>query len=407
MWLGYFVMAARALAAHRIRSFLTIWSISIGTFTIVFMTSLAENGLATLARGIEELGGARLVLVTPREPERALAKRDAYEAGLTRADRTRILAALPHVAGSTAYAVLGKRDMTDDTGQTARADLVGADENFLDVYRMNIAHGRSFSADEELAHADVCVVGPKLAKKLWTGNPVGKKLVAGGWTCRVVGEIDKNERFGVGFGFDWENLVVVPAESIADVAPSVKKSMTLLVKTDDPRSNDVVKRIINAILVDRHHGIDDFKILDFSTIMVQFQSIFMIMEILVGFIAAIALVVGGVGIMNMMLVSVTERVREIGIRKALGASPRDIGAQFLCEALLLASLGGFIGVGLGAGAALLAGQVIRGGISTWIGGVSNNAAIIALVVSVGIGVLFGFFPARRAGQLEVVEALRR
>ncbi|MDI3288320.1 ABC transporter permease [Polyangium sp. 15x6] len=407
MWLGYLVLATRALGAHRTRSLLTISSIMIGAFTIVFMMSLAEGGLETLVRGIEEIGGARLVLVTPKEPERAAAKKDSYPKGITRADRAQILAALPHVAGHTAYASLGKRDIVADTGETARADLVAADAHFLDAYRMDLARGRPFSDEEDLAHAGVCVVGPALKKSLWSGEAVGRKLTVGGFRCRVIGEIAPAARFGVSFGFDWQNLLVVPAEAMAAVEPATRTSLAFLVKTDDPRSNDVVKRIVNAILESRHHHIDDFTIFDFSGIMGQFRAIFLIMQVVVGFIAAIALVVGGVGIMNMMLVSVSERVREIGIRKALGASPGDIGAQFLCEALLLSALGGALGVGLGAVAAMGASALLRGAVETWAGGVSTGAAAVALCVSVGIGALFGFFPARRASRLVVVEALRR
>src|SRR5439155_20372338 len=120
-------------------------------------------------------------------------------------------------------------------------------------------------------------------------------------------------------------------------------------------------RIINALLVERHHNVDDFKIFDFANFMDKFHQVFAIMKVIVGFIAGIALLVGGVGVMNMMLVSVSERVREIGIRKAIGASPVDISMQFLCEAIVLSGSGGAIGVSSGVLAAVLAGAIIRSG----------------------------------------------
>jgi putative ABC transport system permease protein len=181
----------------------------------------------------------------------------------------------------------------------------------------------------------------------------------------------------------------------------------LVAKTDDARSNDPVKRILNARLMERHHGVDDFTIYDFSTIMTKFEQVFAILEAIVGLIAGIALLIGGVGVMNMMLVSVSERVREIGIRKALGASPWDISAQFLCEATLLSGLGGLLGTLSGALVASLASVVIQGMVATWVGVVSKAAVAAAMGVSLGVGVGFGWLPARRAGRLDPIVAMRR
>ena len=139
----------------------------------------------------------------------------------------------------------------------------------------------------------------------------------------------------------------------------------------------------------------------------SFDAIFSIMRAIVGFVAGIALLVGGVGVMNMMLVSVSERVREIGIRKALGASPRDIGAQFLWEAIVLSGSGGLLGVSAGVAMALGTGPLIRHFKPSWVCVIDNRATLIALFVSVGIGVLFGFFPARRASKLDAIQAIRR
>lgn len=405
--LVYLRIAAKALYGHKFRSMLTVLSITIGSFAIVLMSSLAESGLTTLEHGIEELGGARLIMVVPKEPERAEAKRASYGGGFTRADRDHLFEGVPHVIEHSMYASLGSKDVTAGEGERSRTDLVAADSRFLDAFRMRLARGRAFTEEENRQHAKVCVVGHKLAEKLWTGDPIGRRLTIGGVRCRVIGELADNDKFGVGFGFDWVDLVIAPRETVGDVDPTVHRRSMILAKTDDARSNDVVKRIVNALLVERHYGVDDFTIYDFSTVMEKFQAMFTIMEVLVGFIAGIALLIGGVGVMNMMLVSVSERVREIGIRKALGASPRDIRAQFVAEALLLSSFGGALGVLGGVGAALLAGSIIHGLLPKWIGVVSIGAAIAAMTVSIGIGVVFGYFPARRAGRLDPIEAMRR
>jgi putative ABC transport system permease protein len=200
---------------------------------------------------------------------------------------------------------------------------------------------------------------------------------------------------------------VLPLQTIRDVDPFVAATTSILVKTDNVQSNTIVKGVINALLVERHHNVDDFEIFDFSSFLDKFEGMFAIMNIIVGFIAGIALLVGGVGVMNMMLVSVSERVREIGIRKALGASPVDIGAQFLCEAVVLSGTGGTVGTAGGIGMAVLVGIVIKSFKPMWVAVISQNAVIAALSVSFAIGVIFGFFPARRAAKLDAITAIRR
>ena len=272
---------------------------------------------------------------------------------------------------------------------------------------MRVVHGRAFTEDENREHAKVCVVGHKLAQKVWDTSPVGHKLTIGALRCRVIGELADNDRFGVGFGFDWVDLVIVPRETASETEGALPTESMFLLKTESAHDNEVVKRILNARLVSRHHGIDDFTIYDFSSIMEKFAAVFVIMEVIVGFIAGIALVIGGVGVMNMMLVSVSERVREIGIRKALGATPSDIRSQFLAEAMLLAGFGGLIGVASGVLAAAGASALIHGLLPAWIGAVSTPAVIAAMTVSLGVGLVFGYFPARRAGRLEPIQAMRR
>jgi putative ABC transport system permease protein len=407
MWGAQLAIAVRALAGHKFRSSLTVLSITIGAFAIVLMSSLAESGLDTLKRGIEDLGGARLLLVAPKDPERGEARPATYPHGFSSADRDRLMAGLPHVEEHTMYASLGTRDVVSDEGTTERTDLLAGDSRFLDVFRMRMQRGRAFTADEDREHAKVCVIGHVLARNLWAGDPIGRSLTIAGLRCRVVGVLADNARFGVGFGFDWVNLVVVPGETAGDVDREAREERAIVIKTDAPASNEPVKRILNAILLDRHHGLDDFTLYDFSRIMEKFRTVFAVMEAMVGCIAGIALLIGGVGVMNMMLVSVSERVREIGIRKALGARPADIRRQFVAEALMLSSFGGLAGVASGATVAALASMAIHRFLPAWVSVVSIQAAVAALVVSIGIGLVFGWFPARRAGALDPIQAMRR
>jgi putative ABC transport system permease protein len=402
-------LALAGLAARRGRSTLTILSITIGAFAIVVMSALASSGLRTMERGIEELGGARIVMVVPKVPERAEDKQAAYRRGFTLADRDRYVAGIPHVAGVTLFTRLGKKEVQAESGLRATTSVVAADARFFDVFRMKVARGHAFTDEEDRGRAPTCVVGHKLAEKIGPApsEPLGRLLSVGGLRCRIEGVFADNDRFGVGFGFDWTDLVVVPGESMSDVDPRAVERATLFVQTDAPAANDLVKRIVNARLSARHPGVDDFTLFDFSHMMESFRFVFAAMELVVAVLAGISLFVGGVGVMNMMLVAVSERTVEIGIRKALGASPRAIGAQFLAESTLLATLGGGIGVAAGLGTAALASTLIARSIKSWQPDFAPWAAAGALGVAVGLGILFGWLPAKRAAALDPIEAIRR
>ena len=402
----YLRVATKALIAHPFRSLLTVMSIFIGAFSIVLMTSLAESGLQTLSKGIEDLGGARLIDVAGKPPERAEKKRESYWRGMTAADRDVLFSSLPHVVDRSLFSTVGRRDMVGDSGVTSRTDVVAADAGFLNLFKMRLAKGRGFTDEENRQHAKVCVVGHGVAMTHWNGDAMGRWLTVDGVRCHVIGQLQDQDRWGMNFGFDWLDVVVAPYETLGDVDPVVRLGVEVLIKTDDQRSNDIVKRIVNALLVERHHNVDDFEIFDFSRFMDKFHSFFNVLKAIVGFIAGIALLVGGVGVMNMMLVSVSERVREIGIRKALGASPRNIVIQFLVEAMVLSGAGGAAGVGGGVAGAILATKVIQQFKPSWVGVIAEGAVVTALVVSVGVGLVFGFFPAWRASRLDAVTAIR-
>ncbi|WP_224360437.1 ABC transporter permease [Hyalangium versicolor] len=403
IWLSYLGIAAKALAAHRLRTLLTTLSITIGAFAIVLMSSLAEGGITTLNRGIEEIGGTRLIFVVPTVPER---KQGMFTTGFEQRDARWLLEGVPHVAESTVFAALGMRDVTSNEGQQDRTHLVAGSSSFFEVFRMRVDHGRAFSEDEDQRHARVCVAGPKLAAKLWQGDALNRVVTIGGLRCRVIGVLAQNERFGIDFGFDWLDVLVAPLGAITDVEARTRDETTIVAKTVDARANAHVQRILNARLMERHHGVIDFKVHDFSSIISQLDTIFGLAQVLVAVIAGIALLIGGVGVMNMMLISVSERVSEIGIRKALGAAQRDISAQFLCEAVMLSGFGGLLGTLSGALAAALAAALVRSALPTWVGSVSVPAVMVAMAVSLGVGISFGWLPARQAGRLDPVTAMR-
>jgi putative ABC transport system permease protein len=401
-------MAARVIRTRKLRSLLTILSITVGAYQIVAFISMAASAERTLGKGLEELGGARLIDVAPKTPERAEKQLASYSDGLTVRDRDLLFSAVPFVVARSMFAVMDHGQLlTSDSGFTGDTDLLAGDASVLGLYQMHIARGRGFTERENRSHAPVCVVGHKTAQKLWHGDAIGHWLTVDGFHCRVIGQLANEDRVGINFGFDWLDLVVTPLASLADADGSVMARAELLFKTDDTRHNELVKRLINHFLVERHHGVDDFQLIDFRDLMKKFDQTFNVMKAVVACLATIALLVGGAGVMNIMLVSVSERVGEIGIRKALGASPRDIAAQFILEAMMLAGAGGLLGTLQGVLVALATVPLIQRTIPSWVGVVSIPAAVGAIGTALTLGLVFGYLPARAAARLPAVEAIRQ
>ncbi|MEZ4220639.1 MAG: ABC transporter permease [Polyangiaceae bacterium] len=406
MWTLYLRVAARALRARAGRSLLTVTSITLGSLSVVLMTSLASSGLATLVRGIEDLGAARMVFVSPKVPEHSEDKAQRPRP-FTPELRDAVTTGVPHLRRASLWAALGKQEALSDGGKGHSTDVVATDTAFFEIFRMSVARGRALSDEDEHAAAGVCVVGPKLRAALWPARAVGRSLSVGALRCRVVGELDDNDRFGMHFGFDWNDVVIVPFALASEHDTKVGQQAELALVTDAPEANDVVMRILNTRMVKLRDGIDDFTLMDLSSVVRKFDRVFALMQGIVGLIAAVALVIGGVGVMNMMLVSVNERVAEIGVRRALGATARMVKRQFVVEAALLAGLGGALGVALGVSLAWVSGWLLVRVLPTWLPGVSLPAALAAFTASLTAGVVFGWLPARRAAQMSPMEAMRR
>jgi putative ABC transport system permease protein len=408
MWLEYVRIAASVLRTHKFRSFLTVTSITIGAFSIVLMTSLADSGLKTLFVGIEELGGSRLLSVWRKQPEAMEARQLSYTRGLTRQD-TEALRGIPHLRDVTQVVVLRNRVLQTDSGLQLGGDVVAADARFFPFFRYVAAQGRVFDEHDLATHARVCVISDGLADKLFgKGERVlGRSILHLGSRCKVIGRLAKVDRWGIRFGWPWDEVLAIPLETVRDYsAKNVDSARQLFMQTTATHHNDVVKRIMNARLMERHHGVDDFAIFDLEKRLQGFFKLFLIMKIIVGLISAITMIVGGVGIMNIMLVSVAERVREIGIRKALGASPQDISRQFLVESVLLSCAGGLLGIATGLAGAVGGSRLIAHFKPSWVMSISEPAMVASAIVALVIGAVFGYFPARRASRLDPVQAIR-
>jgi putative ABC transport system permease protein len=391
-------IAWSSLSSRKARSFLTLSTVAIGCFAIVLAASLAASGLESLKQSIEELGGARLILIEPKLAESAEKKQAQSDAEIGEDDRAALATDMPHLESLTHLSTLEEQDIISDVGRSARADLVAADVSFFDMLKMRVVEGRPLNDEDARGATQNCVVGPKVAEAVWSETPVGHKLAVGKLHCRVVGLFGDNNRWGTNFGFDWNNVVVVPFSTAALRLPNVRSNAGIMMRTDSRAANEVVKRMANVRLERSHAGVDDYAIYDLAQVMDRFETTFALLELLVALFSGIALIIGGVGIMNMMLVSVSERVREIGIRKALGATPANLSQQFLLESSLLSTAGGAFGVALGVLAVFGAGILIRSSLSGWLSVYSIPAVT---------GTAFGWLPARQAARLDPVEAIRR
>jgi putative ABC transport system permease protein len=405
------------IRAHKFRSALTLLSIAIGTFSIVLMASLASSAAATISRGLEDLGGARMIVFFPKRPEKAEKKAASYSRGLTVDDADALRGRIPHVRYFEVHRGMGEREISDASQQglagappvRKSADLLAANPDFFGAFGMNIVAGRALHADDLLGRRRVVVLGHGVAQALFPSPEaaLGRVVRAGTDSFRVIGVTAKLNRMGMTLDFDWNNFLAVPLT----VGMTADAQTAMLLVTEGTQHNDVVKRLAAAVISDRHNQVDDFKVFDFGVVMEKFYGMFRVMQLIAGLIASVALLVGGMGVMNILLVSVSERVREIGIRKAIGASDQAVGMQFLFESALLSGLGGAVGAALGSAGVFVAGMIINAQgkgdePGVWVTVVSQPALLAALVSSVLIGVFFGLVPARKAGKLQVVDCLR-
>ncbi|MDY6399204.1 MAG: ABC transporter permease [Synergistales bacterium] len=401
-----FRTAIRSLFANRTRSILTMLGIIIGVGAVITLVAIG-NGASSQMQGLMDSFGSNLIIVMPAPPNTTGARGAAGSGmNLTLADSTAIagegfsvLRTAPEVNGS-AQVIYGNNNWS--------TSITGCTPDILPVRMWEIGTGVFFSDSEVRSGAKVCVIGATVAKELFGyTDPVDSTIRIRNIPFRVCGVM--KAKGASSFGEDQDDFVLVPITTaqrrLFRMGTRVDTVRRVNVQAKSRELLDTAKEEVTSILRQRHkltEGVEnDFQIRDLTQSLENAASMANIMSLLLGSIASISLIVGGIGIMNIMLVSVSERTREIGIRMAIGARPSNVRMQFLTEAVVLSILGGIIGI--------IIGFVISSAASSFLAFnaiVSMNSVFIAVGFSAAVGVFFGFWPAWKASNLDPIVALR-
>ncbi len=405
-----FKIALRALLKNKMRAGLTVLGVVIGIAAVTTMVSIGQSAGA-LVQGQFEALGTNVIVVLPGSQQRG-GVRQATVPTLTSGDSesiggecSSVLASSP-IVGAAGQVIFGNSNWNP-------REMQGVGADYLTVRNWKLAAGGFFSPDDIKSGAKVCVIGHTLIAKLFqTSNPLNQSIRIKNIPFRVIGVLEKKGANMV--GDDQDNIILMPYTTVRKrlQGSSFDNVNAIMVSAISPEQMSVATREIEQILYERH-GIPpgekpDFSVQNTTEIAATLGIITGTMTLMLSAIAGISLLVGGVGIMNIMLVSVTERTREIGIRMAIGARGKDILRQFLVESIVLSCIGGFIGVVLGTSASVGATMLINSfsSGSDWPIVISLPAAGVAMVFAAAVGIFFGYYPARRASRLDPIEALR-
>ena len=394
------VLAIREIRRHLLRSFLTILGIVIGVAAVVTMVTLGNGATQAVSDQISSLGSNILSIRPgqgfgrggggPRPPDFDLEDVEAIR---------------EQVAGVAAVAPQAQHSATAIRNAANWSTTInGTTNDFLVAQQWQLASGRTFTPAEEESGRSVCIIGDTVRQNLFQrDDPIGERFRIGDVSCEVIGTLAARGQGG--FGNDQDDTVIMPVKAVQRRFTGNRDLRSIMVSVDPRYETATVQRSIESLLRERRNVSnpreDDFRVTDTAQIAETLSGTTRILTTVMGAVAAVSLLVGGIGIMNIMLVSVTERTREIGIRLAIGAVAREVLLQFLVEAVALACLGGLIGLALALVATMVAAPLIQ---VPFIFDPQIN--LVAFAFSALIGIVFGYFPARRAAALNPIDALR-
>jgi putative ABC transport system permease protein len=401
-----FRLALLAILRNKLRTSLTMLGILIGVAAVVVTTALGSGARAKINGQIESLGSnVLLVFPQPNQTSGARGGQGNPWLRLTEDDAKAIVRGSTSVAGAAPYLRANAQVVSE--GSNTNTQIFGTTRDYFSVRNWGVKNGGLWEDSSELSGERVCLLGTTVASSLFgTADPVGRTVRIGRYPFRVIGVLESKGESP--FGADQDDVVMMPASSFrSHVLFMPRRSVHgILFSATSADTNERAKTQADAILRERHHITEgrepDFAIRTQAEFRASQEMIYGTLSILLLSVGGVSLLVGGIGIMNIMLVSVVERTREIGIRMAVGARERNILMEFLIEAVLLALLGGALGALFALGIITAVAQL-----SEWPMRLEPSALAIALVTSSAIGITFGFFPARRAARLDPILALHR
>jgi putative ABC transport system permease protein len=394
-------LSIRTIRRNVLRSMLTVLGIVIGVAAVIVMVQLGQGTTASVTSSVASLG-SNILMVRPGQAGFGPASASADMRNFSVKD---VDAIQNEVSGVSTVAPMVTRSMTSIYGNVNHAQQVtGTDDRYFVARDWKVASGREFTDAEVQSGAAVCILGTSTSTALFgEGDPVGETIRIKQLACKVIGVLETKGNSG--FGQDQDDIIVMPLKTMQRRIVGNSDISLLYVSVDSAYQTADVQTNIEDLLRERRgvgpDGKDNFSVQDMAQIASMLTSISGVLTGLLSSVAGVSLLVGGIGIMNIMLVSVTERTREIGIRLAIGAQANQVLLQFLVEAVVLSLFGGVLGIALGLGLGALGGKMLS------VPFVLNPTIVaIAFVFSALVGVAFGYFPARRAARLDPIEALR-
>ena len=395
-----FLLAVRQIWRNPMRSLLTVLGVVIGVAAVITMVTIGNGASEAIRSEIESFGNNQLML----RPGMRLGP--GQRIGAPSFKMEDVTALQTQLAGVVAVAPQVNKSVTlVANGRNWQTSITGTTSSYFTIDNRTFADGRSFEEAEEMAGSAVCVIGSTIANELFgrTDGVVGELIRTGGFSCRVIGLLAT--KGSAAMGGDQDDVVIMPVKTVQRRLIGDTRVSSLLILMDGNSDRERLKQAVKDLMRERRSlsaGDDDnFQIMDTAEIAEKVASTTGIMTTLLAAVAGVSLLVGGIGIMNIMLVSVTERTREIGIRLAIGALGREVLMQFLIEALMLGCLGGLLGMAVAFGASYVfcAWMEVPFAFDPFIN-------LLAFTVSALTGIVFGFFPARRAARLDPIEAVR-